>query len=100
MEFVAPGITLRHCRLAFCVSCREKRAAHGLEKGKSSDIDSKCLWNITEIVDDMVKTPEYPEDKIRASAKFSPPITVNPPNFVEGTRKIKMKKFTPEQISR
>lgn len=95
-----PGYTLRHCRLTFCLACREKRVENGLEKGKPSDIDSKCLWNVTEIVDDMVQTIEYPEDKIRTSAKFFPSIEVNPPIYVEGTRKIKMKKFTSDEIIR
>ena len=100
LKFIQANCDLRYCRLAFCVSCREKRAENGFEKGKSSPVDSKCLWNFSEVSDDMVQTRDYPADKLRNLAKFSPPIEVTPVVFVEGTRKIKMKKYTKEQISR
>lgn len=100
LNFIQPTCIIRYCRLSFCVSCREKRAENGYEKGKSSPIDSKCIWNVTEIVDDMVQTPDLPADKLRDLVKFNPPIEVLPPKFVEGTRKIKMKKFSKEQIAR
>ena len=100
MNFIQPTCEKRYCRLAFCVSCSEKRAENGFENWKPSSVDSKCLWNITEVVDDMVKTPDYPAEKLRNLVKFHPPIEVLPPVFVEGTRKIKMKKFSKEQISR
>ena len=100
MNFIQTTCEVRYCRLAFCVSCREKRAENGYEKGEPSPIDSKCIWNITEVVNDMVQTPDYPAEKLRNLAKFNPPIEVHPPVFVEGTRKIKMKKFSRDQISR